>query len=96
MRCCDNLNKRKRHSATSDCSVALSKLASQGNLAIPAIVRIDLRESCILYTPPNLPSEYAGLIVGDKSAGSGFCYLALIKEECHTEIQDRLGRYPTF
>lgn len=96
MRAYDTINDGKRDSAMSGDSVVPSMSASQTNLAIPAIVRIDSRESNLSCTPPNLPSEYPGLIAGEKDAGPGFCYLALICESRRTEVQDKLDRYPTF
>lgn len=90
------VNKKKRGSVSSNDNIAPSMSASQRGYVVPAIVRVDSRESHLSYTPPNLPSEFSGLIVGGRDMDRGFCYLGLIQEEHRASTRDRLGRYPTF
>lgn len=90
------VNRKKRGSVLSNDNIAPSMSASQRGYIVPAIVRVDSRESNLSYTPPNLPSEYSGLIVGGRDMDHGFCYLGLIQEEHRASVKDRLGRYPTF
>lgn len=98
LRSYDDTDKKKRSSVSSnsDVSIAPSMSASHRGQAIPAVVRVDSRESCLSYTPPNLPSEFAGLIIDDRNNGPGFCYLGLVKPEHRENVKNHLGRYPTF
>jgi len=77
-------------------SLTPSRSVSQTGVVAPAIVRVDSRDSLKSFTAPNSPSEYVGLVVGEAIGGPGFCYGALVRPECLSAVQDRLGPDPSF